>query len=55
MKIVKVTKDYFETINGDRIEHQFELEEVPTVEEFQKFYNQWEKEIKKSKEGDDDK
>ena len=46
MKIVKVTKDYFETENGEKIEHQFELDEVPTVEEFQKFYDNQEKEIR---------
>lgn len=57
MRIKKVTRDYFETENGEKIEHQFELDEIPSVEEFQQFYDEWERNIKSkiNIEGDDDK
>lgn len=43
MKIVTVTKEYFETDNGEKHYHPVPLEEVPTLEEFQKMYDRAEK------------
>jgi len=40
-KIVKVTKTEFETADGTVHPMMFELDEVPTVEEFQKQYDEW--------------
>ncbi|MBD3262229.1 MAG: hypothetical protein GF334_11285 [Candidatus Altiarchaeales archaeon] len=40
-KIVKVTKEYFETEDGKQHPMMFELDEVPTVEEFQEVYDEW--------------
>lgn len=36
MKIVTATKEYLETDNGEKHYHPVPLEEVPTLEEFQK-------------------
>ena len=47
MKIVTVTKEYFETDNGEKHYHPVPLEEVPTLEEFQKMYDRAEKFFKK--------
>lgn len=41
MKITKVTKTEFETEDGQVFEHPLELDEVPTVEEFQKTLDMW--------------
>lgn len=43
MKVVNVTKEYFETDNGEKHYHPVPLEVVPTLEEFQKMYNKAEK------------
>lgn len=40
-KIVKVTKTEFQTEDGTIHPMMFELEEVPTVKEFQKTYDEW--------------
>ena len=40
-KIVKVTKEYFETEGGKQHPMMFELDEIPTVEEFQEVYDEW--------------
>ena len=41
VKIVSVTKTEFTTADGTVHPILFELDEVPTVEEFQKTYNEW--------------
>lgn len=40
-KIVKVTKTEFETEDGTIHPMMFELDEVPTIKEFQKQYDEW--------------
>ena len=35
-KVVEVTKDHYTLDNGDAYEHQFEIDENITVDEFQK-------------------
>ena len=40
-KIVKVTKTEFETSDGQVHPMVFDLDEIPTVEEFQKRYDEW--------------
>ena len=40
-KIVKVTKAEFETADGNIHPMMFEFDEVPTVKEFQKQYDEW--------------
>lgn len=39
MKIVKVTATEFETEDGQIFDHPYELEVVPSVEEFQKIHD----------------
>lgn len=39
--IVKVTKTEFETSDGNIYPIPFELDEVPTIEEFQRIYDEW--------------
>jgi hypothetical protein len=39
--IVKVTKTEFETTDGTIYPIPFELDNLPTVEEFQKIYDEW--------------
>lgn len=39
MQIVRVDKYEFETSDGQVFEHPIPLEEVPTLEEFQKIHN----------------
>lgn len=41
MKVIKVTETEFELEDGRIYEHPIELEEVPSVEEFQKIYDEW--------------
>lgn len=41
MKVVRVTKTEFELEDGRVYDHPVELEEVPTVDEFQKIYDEW--------------
>jgi hypothetical protein len=40
-KVVRVDEKEFETEDGTVYPHPIELEEVPTVEEFQKIYDYW--------------
>lgn len=40
-KIVKVTKTEFQTEDGNIHPIMFELDEVPTIKEFQKIYDEW--------------
>lgn len=39
MRVVKVTATEFETEDGQIFEHPYELEVVPSVEEFQKIHD----------------
>lgn len=41
MKVVKVTKKYFELEDGRIFEHPEPLDKVPSLEEFQKMYDKW--------------
>lgn len=54
MKVVKVTKIYFELEDGSQVEHAIPLINVPTVEEFQKMYDKAEKLIKSQQEDSDE-
>lgn len=55
MKVVRVNKYEFELEDGQVFEHIEPLEEVPTLEEFQRVYDSCHKEISdKLKETDDD-
>ena len=40
-KIIKVTKTEFQTSDGNIHPMMFEIDKVPTVEEFQKQYDEW--------------
>ena len=40
MKIIKITKEYFETEDGRILYHEIPLDEVPPLEEFQKMYDE---------------
>jgi hypothetical protein len=40
-KITKVTKTEFETDDGTVHPVMFELDEIPSVDEFQKIYDEW--------------
>ena len=40
-KIVRVSQTEFETADGNIHPMMFELDKVPTVEEFQKSYDEW--------------
>lgn len=40
-KVVRVTNIEFELEDGSVFEHPVELEEVPTIEEFQAYYDYW--------------
>jgi len=46
MRVTKLTKDYFETDDGKHFEHFIELDELPSLIDFQKMVDKWEKEIK---------
>ena len=39
--VTRVTKTEFELDDGRVHQHQFELDEVPTNEEFQRIYDHW--------------
>ena len=41
MKVVRVTKIEFELEDGRIIQHVVELDSVPSVEEFQKYMDEW--------------
>lgn len=41
--VVRVTSTEFELDNGRIFEMPIELEEIPTLEDFQKIYEQWSK------------
>lgn len=52
MTIKRVTKTEFETEDGRVFEHPVELEEVPTVAEFQRIYDFWVKTFEKIESGE---
>ena len=39
--VTRVTKTEFELDDGRVYQHPFELDEVPTIEEFQRIYDHW--------------
>ena len=41
MRVVRVTKTEFELADGRVYDHPIELEEVPSLEEFQAVYDEW--------------
>jgi len=53
MKVIKITKTNFELEDGRVFEHPMELDETPTLEEFQKMYDKWEKTLKPQKKKED--
>ena len=54
MKITKVTKTHFETEDGQVFEHPVELDEIPTVKEFQKIYDDLKKQFSPKQDKDAD-
>lgn len=42
-KVVRLTRTEFELSDGRVYQHVVELDEVPTLEEFQEFYDHWQK------------
>ena len=40
-KVIRVNEKEFELENGSVYPHPIELDEIPTVEEFQKIYDYW--------------
>lgn len=46
MEVIEITKEYFKLKDGSIVYHLEPLEEVPTLEEFQKMYEEAEKFIK---------
>jgi hypothetical protein len=41
MKVVRVTKTEFELEDGRVYDHPVELEDVPSLEDFQEVYDEW--------------
>lgn len=41
MKVVRVTKTEFELEDGRVYDHPIELEDVPSLEDFQEVYDEW--------------
>ena len=41
MKVVRVTKTEFELESGRIYDHPIELEDVPSLEDFQEVYDEW--------------
>lgn len=41
MKVVRVTKTEFELEDGRAYDHPIELEDVPSLEDFQSLYDEW--------------
>ena len=53
MKVVKVTKTEFELEDGRVYEHPVELDEVPTIADFQAIYDEWVEKFKHMFGGED--
>ena len=41
LRVTKVTKTHFELSDGRTFQHVIELDEVPSLEEFQEIYDHW--------------
>ena len=41
MKVVRITKEEYELDDGTIIPHVSKLDEVPTLEEFQEYLDEW--------------
>jgi hypothetical protein len=41
MKVVRVTKTEFELEDGRVYDHPVELEDIPSLEDFQEVYDEW--------------
>jgi len=54
VKIIRVTKTEFELEDGRIYEHLVELEEIPSLEEFQEIYDEWVIKFKDMFEGRDE-
>ena len=50
--VTRVTKTEFELDDGRVYQHPFELDEVPTNEEFQRIYNHWRELFEKELDGE---
>ena len=53
MKVVRVTKTEFELEDGSIYEHPVELDEVPTIADFQDIYDEWVEKFKDMFGGED--
>ena len=53
MKVVRVTKTEFELEDGNIYEHPVELDEVPTIADFQAIYDEWAEKFKDMFGGED--
>jgi hypothetical protein len=51
IKVVRVTRTEFELSDGRIYEHVVELDEVPTLEEFQELYDHWKSLLKPPDDG----
>ena len=51
--VVRITKDEFELDDGRIFPHMVELDEVPTIEEFQKTYDKSRKLVQEMMDGND--
>jgi len=49
--VTRVTKTEFELDDGRIYQHPFELDEVPTAEEFQRIYDRWRELFEKELDG----
>lgn len=52
MKVVELTKEYFKLEDGTVIEHFMEIKELPSLDEFQKIYDNMQKFIGDTLEND---
>ena len=55
MKVVRVTKTEFELEDGRVYDHPIELEDVPSLEDFQEVYDEWVKKFQEMFSNDDGK
>ncbi len=55
MKVVRVTKTEFELEDGRVYDHPVELEDIPSLEDFQEVYDEWVKRFQEMFGSDDGK
>lgn len=55
MKVVRVTKTEFELEDGRVYDHPVELEDIPSLEDFQEVYDEWVKKFQEMFGSDDGK